>query len=93
MAELPKSIGNLKNLKEFLCDHNKLTGEYFVPSFAPPKPVHGISKTEHPDMAELPESIGNLKNLNTCYCHANQLPGEYFVPSLPDRNQYAVSHD
>ena len=32
MAELPESIGNLKNLKEFHCYKNKLTGEYFIPS-------------------------------------------------------------
>ena len=32
MAELPESIGNLKNLEDFRCHKNKLTGEYFIPS-------------------------------------------------------------
>ena len=47
-------------------------------------PVHGISKTEHPEMAELPESIGNLKNLEDFRCYKNKLTGEYFIPSSPN---------
>ena len=32
MAELPDSIGNVKNLEKFWCNKNQLTGEYFEPS-------------------------------------------------------------
>ena len=84
MAELPESIENLTSLTSLNVYGNQLTSEFPKTFLAPPKPVHGISKTEHPEMAELPESIGNLKNLKDFRCHENKLTGEYFIPSSPN---------
>ena len=74
-GEIPKEIGNLRNLQYLYLHNNQLTGEI-------PKEIGNLMNLQDLYLSnnkltgEIPKEIGNLRNLQVLSLYNNQLTGE-----------------
>ncbi|MFH1051569.1 MAG: Omp28-related outer membrane protein [bacterium] len=74
-GEIPKEIGQLKNLKTLYMNRNELSGGI-------PKEIGNLANLEYIYLSfnkltgEIPKELGNLVNLKGLYFYSNQLSGE-----------------